>query len=282
VTVADDLDRLYGVRPEKFTALRKELTTAARKRGDGRAAKEITAARRPTTAAWVVNTLVRTDDTASARLSELTDALRAAHAAMDGPRIRELTATQRKLVSELVRTAFDAAGISEPTGVLRDDVTGTLQAAIADPDVARRLGRLEKAEQWSGFGAFGLSDEVVTTSRRDVRPPQPSKAKKEPDDAAIAAARKRREAAAAEVEVARAAHIEAVDAVDDRKAKVATARRRYEKLLEALNAAESDVDAADAQLDDAKDTLDRAAEQLETAQAELARADTDLHAVGDP
>ena len=148
MTAEDDVDRLYGVRPEEFTALRKELAAAARKRGDSDGAKLIAGARRPTTAAWVVNLLVRADATARRRLAELSEALRAAHAAMDGVRIRELSTAQRRLVDELVRVGFAAADITGPSAALHDDVVGTVQAAIADPDVAARLCRLAKAEQW--------------------------------------------------------------------------------------------------------------------------------------
>ena len=104
MTSGDDLDRLYGVDPAEFTELRKELVTEAKKRGDRDAARTIGAARRPTTAAWVVNALVRADGTAASRLAEIGQHLRAAHAAMDGAKIRELSAAQRKLVDELVRT----------------------------------------------------------------------------------------------------------------------------------------------------------------------------------
>jgi hypothetical protein len=45
----DELDELYRAKPEEFTALRTELTTAAKKRGDAAAAKRISAARKPTT-----------------------------------------------------------------------------------------------------------------------------------------------------------------------------------------------------------------------------------------
>ena len=44
----------------------------------------------------------------------------------------------------------------------------TLQAAIADPAVASRLGRLTKAERWSGFGEFGDTAMVFTSSRKTV------------------------------------------------------------------------------------------------------------------
>ena len=278
MTVEADLDALYGVRPEEFTALRKDLSTAAKKRGDPDAAKLIAAARRPTTAAWVVNVLVRTDATARPRLAELSDALRAAHAAMDGDRIRELTAAQRKLVAELVRAAIAAAELSVPSGALRDDVTNTLQAAIADPDVAARLGRLEKAEEWSGFGDFGETSAVIAVSSPKVREPKSAVATA-PSEADVEAARKRRAGAAAELAAAEAAHAEAVEEWDDRKTKVATARRRYEKLLETLSAAELEVEHADAELVAAERLSHDTSDRIESAMAALAEADSDLAAL---
>ena len=57
----DDLDELYDAKPEEFTALRTKLAAEAKKRGDADTAKQISAARKPTTAAWVVNLLVLND-----------------------------------------------------------------------------------------------------------------------------------------------------------------------------------------------------------------------------
>ena len=151
----DELDELYGVKPEQFTAIRARLATTAKQRGDVAAAKQISAARKPTQAAWIVNVLALRNTDARQALTELGERLRAAHAAMDGDRIRALSAEQRTLVDELSRAAFEASELADPPAALRDDVTGTLQAAIADPDVAARLGRLSKAERWSGFGEFG-------------------------------------------------------------------------------------------------------------------------------
>lgn len=153
--VADEeLDELYGSRPEDFTALRTELAAAAKRRGDTAANKRISAARRPTTAAWIVNMLVRRNEDTRHALTDLGERMRNAHGAMDGVRIRELSAEQRRLVDELARAAFESAELPAPTSALRDDVTGTLQAAIADPELAARLGQLDKAERWSGFGEF--------------------------------------------------------------------------------------------------------------------------------
>jgi hypothetical protein len=242
VSLNEDLDTLYGVAPEQFTALRKELATAAKKLGDADAAREIAAARRPTTAAWVVNLLVRADPTAKTRLGELTARLRAAHAAMDGVRIRELSAEQRRLVTELVRAAFAAADLADPSAALRDDVMGTLQAAIADPEVAGRLGRLAKAEKWSGFGDFGASAEAATSE-----PPV--------DHRAI---EKRRAVAAAALEKAEAARVAAAAEVTERTTALRTARRRYEALLETLSGAEDAVNTAEERLRDANDDLAQA------------------------
>src|ERR1700730_8564695 len=148
----DELDELYEVKLEEFTALRTKLAAAAKQRGDADTAKQISAARKPTAAAWVVNRLALRDQDIRKRLAGLGERLRDAHTAMDGDRIRELSAEQRRLVDDVARTAFEEAEVAEPSAALRDDVTGTVQAAIADPDVASRLGRLTKAERWSGFG----------------------------------------------------------------------------------------------------------------------------------
>jgi len=294
VTAEHDIDQLYGVRPEDFTALRTQLAAAAKKRGDAGEAKQIAAARRPTTAAWVVNTLVRSDDSARVRLAELSERLRAAHASMDGARIRELSAAQRKLIDELVRTGFDATGLTDPSAALREDVMGTLQAAIADPEIAARLGTLAKAERWSGFGEFGVTSAVEFVSPESVSPvaerntdaptpkvrePKPTVTPR-PNPAEIRAARKRSTAAAAAVEAAQAARADAVEAVGDLLAKLKSARRRYEKLLESLHAAERELNAADTEHSEAETSARRASDDLAAAKTELAEADSALADLG--
>ncbi|MDT5064884.1 MAG: hypothetical protein QOK02_1039 [Mycobacterium sp.] len=286
MTAEKEIDQLYGVRPEDFTALRTQLAAAAKKRGDADAAKQITAARRPTTAAWVVNTLVRSDDSARERLADLSERLRAAHASMDGARIRELSAAQRKLIDELVHIGFDATGLTDPSTALRDDVMGTLQAAIADPEIAARLGRLAKAETWSGFGEFGATTAVAAervATKRDHDAPNPKTARTPqsaatpgPTAAEVRAARKRKAAAVAAVEAAEAARANAVEAVGDQLAKVKSARRRYEKLLETLHAAESELNAADTDHAAAEQSARQTADDLAAAKAQLAEADTEL------
>jgi hypothetical protein len=160
--VSEAVAELYGAAPEEFTERRKALGAAARDAGDKAAAAAIAALRKPTRAAWAVNRLSRTDVTAPVRLKELADALRGAQRAMDGRRLRELSATRGPLIDELTQRALAAAGVCDPPPALRDEVAATLTAALADPDVAARFsaGTLTRAEHWSGFGIadVGIAD----------------------------------------------------------------------------------------------------------------------------
>lgn len=278
VGAEEELDRLYGVDPAEFTELRKELVAEAKKRGDRDAARTIGAARRPTTAAWVVNALVRADGTATERLAEIGERLRAAHAAMDGAKIRELSGAQRKLVDELVRTGFAAADVSRPSAALRDDVVGTLNAAVADPDVAARLGRLEKAERWSGFGEFGAVTAVGPAPKVKVTPP-PKSSRKSPtgrDEREVAAARERVALARRAARAAEQATTEAEEVLAERAAALATARRRYEKVLETVSSAERALSLADADHTEAEQASQAASTALQAASSVLADAEEDL------
>src|SRR5690348_16640040 len=168
---------LYEADPDGFTARRQELADGAREAGQPAVAKQIAALRKPTRSAWVVNRLVRTDPEVRSRLDALGADLRAA---ADGARLRELTTARSRLVDELTRTAL--AGLPAPPAALREEVTATLDAAIADPEVAGRLGSLARAEKYAGFGTTGLISFAAA-------PPAPAPAPvKEPKDPAEAAA----------------------------------------------------------------------------------------------
>lgn len=232
----DELDSLYSVEPDAFTAQRTKLVAAAKDRGDTAAAKAISAARKPTTAAWIVNRLALRRKDTTKRLTDLGDRLRAAHAAMDGERIRDLSTEQHQLIADLTRAALEAAEVQRPSASVHEDVTSTLQAAIADPDVAARLGRLAKPERWSGFG-FG---EAAPAKGRKSKQPAPDKA-----------AQRRREKLDAAVTEAERAKAEADDALRE-------AERKYKK--------------AEADYDNAKRASRAAAESLKEAKALLKRA----------
>jgi hypothetical protein len=168
---------LYEAEPDGFTARRQELAEGARDAGEPAVAKQINALRKPTRSAWVVNRLVRSDPGVRSRLDALAADLREA---ADGARIRELSKARAQLVDELTRTAL--AGVPAPPAALREEVTATLDAAIADPEVAGRLGTLVRAEQYAGFGPVSFT----------AAPPAPAPAKKAKDPAEAAAEREAR------------------------------------------------------------------------------------------
>jgi hypothetical protein len=271
----EELDELHLVKPEDFTALRTRLAAAAKKRGDATAAKRISATRKPTTAAWIVNRLVLNNRDAKQRLADLGERLRAAHAAMDGDRIRELSAEQRRLIDDLAGEAFDAAGVKKAPAPLRDDVTGTLQAAIADPGVASRLGNLAKAERWSGFADFGDAAQVFTaapagkSTTEPKRAPQPP-VKHESRDDTPELTRRERETARAALSAAERARAEADDALSERQADRAAARLAHDDARRRLREAERKLNAAEVAYDEAKQQSRAVAELVKEAKARLA------------
>jgi len=262
--MADELDELYEVKPEEFTALRTKLAAAAKQRGDADAAKQISAARKPTTAAWVVNRIAIRDQDIRTRLAGLGERLKDAHTAMEGDRIRELSREQRRLVDDVARSAFEEAEVADPSGALRDDVIGTLQAAIADPDVAARLGRLAKAEQWSGFGEFGDTAMVLTTTRK------PAAAREKPAEEPRRDEKGRdREKTRAALAAAERSKAEADAALTDLQSDLATARLRRDDARRRLADAEDALAAAEDAYDKGKQASRDAAAVVKAAKAQL-------------
>jgi hypothetical protein len=151
--VQDAIAELYSSDPDKFVARRGILVTAARAAGEASAAKRIGALGKPTRSAWVLNQLSRSAPDAAGRLTALGGELRAAQRSLDGPAIRELSVRRRQLIDELARQAFAVCGQRSPAAGLREEVTATLAAALADPQVAEQLraGALERVVRRDGF-----------------------------------------------------------------------------------------------------------------------------------
>jgi hypothetical protein len=174
--LADAVAELYEADPDDFTRRRQELTAHAREAGEAAVAKQIAGLRKPTRSAWVVNRLVRDDPAAADRLAALAAELRGEEQSMDGARIRELTAARGRLVDELTRQAL--AGLPAPPAALREEVSATLDAAIADPGVAANLGTLVRAAHWAGFGLVPLP-EGAPAARKPPPPPAEAAAERE-------------------------------------------------------------------------------------------------------
>lgn len=93
---------------------------------------------------------------------------------------------QRAAAQELACAGFAVSGDWRIRRRPRDDVTATLQAAIADPEVAARtLSRLSKPRSGQGFGDFGAPSAVMTHAGPDTgsasrRSPSSPKGKQPP------------------------------------------------------------------------------------------------------
>ena len=150
----DAAAELYSADPDQFVERRGVLAAQARAAGDGTAAKRIAALRKPTRSAWVLNQLSRADPGVTDQLDLLGDELRGAQQSLDGAAIRELSVRRRQLIGALARRAFVVCGLPSPPAALRDEVTATLGAAMADPRVAEQLraGNLDRPARRDGFG----------------------------------------------------------------------------------------------------------------------------------
>jgi len=256
---------LYGAAPEGFTERRAELAAAARDAGDRAAAKAIGALRRPTRAAWVVNRLARTDPSAPGKLAELAGALRAAQEAKHGPRLRELSAARGALVDALTAQALATADVPDPPQSLRLEVSETLTAALADPEVAAAFaaGTLTRAMQWSGFGVLPADTDADSGADEadSGRPPSPGRAGSRPVLTEVAQPRRRAGQAhgdrAAEAAAARRQAEEAELAQAEERA--ARRREQYEEAERAVAAASS----AAAEALSAEDQLEAEVRNLE-------------------
>ena len=155
--LAEAAAELYAGDPAAFTERRGALAAQARAAGQAVAAKQITALRKPTYSAWLVNQLVRADPEVASQLSELGGELRSAGAALDGARIRELSQQRRRLVNDLVRQALQVPGAGPPSAAVREELTATFGAALADPQVADQLaaGTLVRAVHRADFTPAG-------------------------------------------------------------------------------------------------------------------------------
>lgn len=279
----DAADEIYAATPAAFVAARTAHVKAAKAAGDKTTATELAALRRPTTAAWLVNLLVREASEQIEALLELGAAMRHAQARLSADALRTLTVQRQQVVRAL---AAQAHGLAADRGeqVSRDvlhQVQDTLQAALADPDLADqvRQGRLTHPLSYSGFGPAGLTlVRAAESSGATAEPDQPAPA----DDEAAAEA-----AARAERERLRAAAKEAVDlaarAVVKAKRVVVTATETLSRADRDLARTEQSVAERQAALDEALTVHERAqgrhrdaAEQLDEATVKRTAAQAEL------
>jgi hypothetical protein len=287
--LAEAVAELYSADPEEFMPRRQELAGRARSAGQAAVAKQITALRKPTRSAWMVNQLARSDPDAAARLTELGDELRAVERSGDGLRLRELSQARRQLIATLVKRVIEVSGQDVMSAAQREEITATFAAALADAEVADQIrrGALVRAERRSGFGTAHAPTLTVVPPLPDshraakIKPKpkkpkpvepkagEPEPAEPEPEETKTVTPATRAETAAARAERAadraEQAAAEAKAAQERRKAKV---RAKAEAAL--AKADQAVADAAQEQQDQEK--------AIKRLERELARARSGLRA----
>jgi BMFP domain-containing protein YqiC len=305
MNLAQVADELYALTPTEFRAARDERAAQARASGDADLAGAIRKLRRPTVSAWLVNLLVREAAAQVGELLELGGALREAQQALDGDRLRELSAQRRQLVTAItqdVKRLAERAG--QPVSAQTErEVRDTLEAALADPDVADavRSGRLASALSYAGLGeGIELGDAVA------VRPGERRMGTSQPHTRAAAAAgrdrrqaatggrdtaerdRQRADAAERDRREAQAEAREAQAAFDEAEREAATARDHHEALLRRIEELERQLDQTHAEsaqglraLRQAQRSRDVAARTRDGALRRLARAEEKISRAGE-
>lgn len=262
-----DADELYALAPEDFTAARDAAAAKAKAERDSASAKALTALRRPSVAAWLVNRLAARQTELLDQLIVLGPALAEAQSAGRGEELRSLGRQRRELVKSVTDAAIVDAGRSVSSGV-RGEVAGTFEAALADPASAQavRSARLVRALSYAGFGGVDLSGAVAPSGKlADVAADPPAAATARPSRAERDAARKAERRAAE-----RAAH-DAAGRLDDavRTAELAECRR---------SAAAEDLDSAEREAVRARADLTAAQRERDTATAGRDRAQSEAGA----
>jgi len=272
-------DELYALPPGEFTATRNERAKQARADGDRDLAEQIRALDKPTTSAWLVNQIARELGDQLEPLIELGRELREATANISGEELRALTRQRHQLVYALVQEArkLGSQHGTKVTDAVAGEVQRTLDASLADPDVAEAVlsGRLAHATEYAGFGE-PMPGREPPTSRRTPRRRQAESggAKGQVTDLA-ARRRESAERALAEADErlgrARAEHESAAETEEDASASREQAEQRVERLRAELDTAQQEARSAAGAERAAKDKVKRAQQALR--QAEKARED---------
>jgi hypothetical protein len=281
-------DRLYA---EPLTGFTPARDAAARAAGQGEDADKQLAARvkalkKPSTAAWAVNLLVRREGEQIDQVLALGESLRAAAESMAGDELRALTRQRRQLTHALADTARDLAreeGVRLTAAVV-DQVEGVLTAAMLDPVAAAvvRSGLVLSAFTSTGVSEVDVHEvcavpeavgaDVVHRASATERTPPSLRLVPEDDRVRREAAQDRVEEALRAVDEARADLAQVERAVEDLQARRLQLQGEIDELRRRLAALEDDVDGVDEDLEEAEAGREVAAAAAEEADRELAAA----------
>lgn len=279
---------LYGLLPGEFVESRDERVRQARADGDPELARDVKALRKPTAAAWLVNTMVRHMTEQIEQVLELGQAMREAQEELDAAELRTLNRQRRQLVTAVVRQGRKvAAGLGHKVNdVAAEQAAATLQAAMADADAeaALRTGLLLEPMATTGLDPVDLTGVLAVPEALGERAPRVAGRRTlsgRRRTRADAAAALRAEIARAEQEeqeaeersaAAERALRSAEDTVHRLEARVLQLRSEVEELRRQLDEREHALTGAEGRLDDAEDAREAAVaahDEAESAAEEL-------------
>jgi hypothetical protein len=214
---------LYALPLDRFTAARDSLARRLKADGDEEAARQVSAMRKPSVAAWALNQVSRDDPEAVAQLLDSHRMLREAGSRQE---VEEASQQRRNLVARLTDEAM--AGVGSSSLQTRDRINRTLLAVATDHEGEARLaaGTLVRELEPTGVG-WGEMDLPPPSA------PDPGEvARRLVEEATSLATKLESEAEAADQEVERLK--EALAQAKDRAKKArAAARKAAEELRQA-------------------------------------------------
>jgi hypothetical protein len=159
-----EIDRLFELAPEEFTAARNELARRLKGEGDASAADAVKRLGKPTVAAWTINQLARREPDAIRALLAAGAGLREAQQRAlqggddGGDSLRQAQEQERRSLRTLTQEAhriLEDAGRPASRSVL-DQIASTLRAAAVSDQGGALLeaGRLSGDVEFSGFDAL--------------------------------------------------------------------------------------------------------------------------------
>jgi hypothetical protein len=281
-------DGLYGVPAEAFTEAR---NAAAREAGDKELSRRVKALRKPSTAAWAVNLLVRREAEQIDQVLALGASLREAAESMQTDELRALTRQRRQLTAALASTARSLAREADVrlSQAVVDQVEGVLNAAMLDPVAADavRSGLLVKAFTSTGVsevdvdGVLAVPEAIGSRATPVERPKPELRVVPEDDELKRSRAQDAVDQATAQVESAQGEVDEAARAVAELEARRLQVHEEIDELRRRLADLESAADQVDEELDEAVEARDEAAGRLAEAEAGRERAVRALEKLGE-
>ena len=243
--VEQELDRLYALPLDEFTAARNDLARRLTKAGRADAAAEVKKLAKPSVPVWTANQLARREPGEVRALLRSAEELRKAQERVLGGKgasdLQDRLAEQRRAVRALARLGRDVLGDEgrSASDAIVERIAKTLDAAALDEGARFQLraGRLTEELEPPGFEALaGMRPARPRSKRAGVAKPKGgvAEARRRVQDTQREVRARAREAAQAESEAA-----QAESAAAEARRKARAARKRSDGAERALAEAEA-------------------------------------------